>query len=147
MATPQMTAKIATQMVAATRSRSNTLGKQCCQQRHAGVNQQDVGDRDVGKSNNKRSRGGGKQILTRRLSKLISWNSLKVPRGPVALDHEGEQEGYCPERAPEHNCPAISHLDEAGDGAAEAPHHHRHEHQKNTKTLIAPRDWWGNDVR
>ena len=50
-------------------------------------------------------------------------NIAAVALRPLAPQHEEQQEGRGEQRAPEHHRPAVLDVDEARDGAAEAPRH------------------------
>ena len=62
-----------------------------------------------------------KQRATAMPGRPMSRKSFSVPRPPSRTQHEAEQEGGGPEGAPEHDGPAVRRLEEARDGAAEAP--------------------------
>ena len=87
----------------------------------------------------------------RRRSRSRRWRSRAPPPGPagpcaansrqraapaVAPGHEADQEDRRPERAPEHDRPAVVRSMKAGDRAAEAPHHGRQKDEQETQRLV-----------
>jgi len=124
MPTPQITA--------------TSPGDQRRQQRHAGLHQKDVGDGGVGKRDHERGRGGGETHGHGKTRQPHIAEQPQRPAAAIAPDHEADEENSRPSGTPEHDAPAIAGGDEARDGAAEAPHQRRQEHQQDADALVAP---------
>ena len=106
MATPQMTAKIATQVAGATFSPKQHEGEKGRNQRHAGLHQEDVGDRRVGQRDDEGGRGRGEAERDGEAGQAHVAEQPAVPAA-VAQKHETEQERRGPKGAPEHDRPRV----------------------------------------
>ena len=78
-----------------------------------------------------------KQRATAMPGTPMSRKSFSVPRPPSRTSMKPMQEDRRPEGTPEDDRPAVRRLDEARDGAAEAPEEGREEDEQEAEALFA----------
>ncbi len=140
MATPQITAAIATQVAGATLSPKSRKARRAAISGTPACIKKDVGDGGVGERHDEGGRGGGEADGYRDARHAHVAEEFQSAAAAVAGKHEAEQEDRRPEGAPEDDRPAVLRLDEARHRAAEAPEERGEEDEQEAEALVPRRD-------